>query len=398
MIPRRKIHTINRECYLALKTFFKKNVCFSEGIPELEKAFSRFIDVKHAIPVSSGRMGMKLILESLELNKADEVIIPAYTLKDLINLIQSLGLIPVPADIHPETFNIDPNSVAQRITNKTRVILATHLFGTPCQIDNIMQIARDKSIFVIEDCAHSIGAQFNGRKTGCFGDASFFSFETIKPVNAYGGGMVVTNDEGLARQIRQKIIYCENTSRIPIKKVMGAFLENLILPTPLSFPALYLLASEPWDKIMYNFYRKIQKSAGQIHPLTDFQAFIGLEKLKTLESRIFQRRKRADLFKILLKDKIRPQLIEDKISPNYYFFVALIPSGDVFKIRKFLLMHGIDAGVGAEIADDCATFLKRADCLNAQEVFRQVIHLPLHEGMSEHQIRYMAGVLGRLFP
>jgi perosamine synthetase len=168
MILRRKIHTTDNEFYIVIRNLFKKHTVSSCDIPKFEEAFAHFIGVKYALAVGSGRIGMKLILRSLEFDKGDEVIIPAYTLKDLIGIIQSLGLTIIPVDIDSKTFNIDPNSIAERITKRTKVILATHLFGTPCQIDKILEIARRKSIFVIEDCAHSVGSEFRGRKNRFF--------------------------------------------------------------------------------------------------------------------------------------------------------------------------------------------------------------------------------------
>ena len=179
IIPRRRVDQPNFDIGLALQILFKKNNDFYQCVKEWENSFANFIGVNNAVAVSSGRKGMELILRSLELDEGSEVIIPAYTLKSLIDIIKSLGLAPVPADIDVDTFNLDPDSVASRVTKRTKVILATHLFGLPCQIDKILEIGRERSIFVIEDCAHSAGSEFKGKKAGSFGDVSFFSFETI---------------------------------------------------------------------------------------------------------------------------------------------------------------------------------------------------------------------------
>jgi len=394
MIPRRKIYVIRGEFSLALQTVLKTKQ-FSHYIVKWEEEFARFMGTKHAITVASGRKGMELILRSLRLDRGDEVIMPAYTLKDLIEIIQAIGLTPVVADIDPETFNINPISIAEKLTKRTRAILATHLFGTPCQIDKIKEIAKNKSIFVIEDCAHSLGSEFNGRKTGSFGHASFFSLETIKPVNTYGGGMVVTDDEELAKNVREANKLNGTPSKVPLKKIIAAFLENYFLPSPMSFPMLYLFASKHWGEKMYNLYRRLQRFSSTNSFFTDFQAFLALEKLKTLKERIAKKQTKAVLLKSLLDRKIIPQKVLDTMSPNYYFFVALIPE-NIHRVRKLLLRHGIDAGIGAEIADDCANYLGQADCPNTTQVFQHAIHIPLHEEMSLNHIRYIARELGRL--
>src|SRR5215813_5410395 len=113
-----------------------------------------------------------------------------------------LGFRPVFVDIDPSTFNIDPARLEIAITPKTRAVVPTHLYGQPCDMDRIMPIARKHKLAVIEDCAHALGATYHGRRTGTFGDAAFFSFQMLKGLNAYGGGMAITAERGLGARIR----------------------------------------------------------------------------------------------------------------------------------------------------------------------------------------------------
>lgn len=395
MIPRRRIHTTREEFSAVIDALFGKRPDYSGYIEKFEEAFRCFVNNKYAVSVNSGRSGLKCILGSLGLNKGDEVIVPAYTLKDLIPIIRSAGLVPVPADIDRHTFNIDPSSVFERVTKRTKVILATHIFGAPCQIDKILNIAKDKSIFVIEDCAHSLGSEFNGRMTGSFGDAAFFSFETIKPVNTYGGGMIVTNNEKLASAARKLSVCDAPRSKVPLKKITAAFFERAFLGTPLSFPGLYLLASPYWNGKISDLYRAGQRLSASKNSFSGFQGFLGVEKLKTLKERAAHRRKQAGLFKSLLNPEVVSQKIIEGAIPNYYFFVALLPV-DTWKARKILLMSGVDAGIKAEIADDCAGFMGYKDCPGAKEIFDRAIQLPLHEGLDKDDIYYIAGLLNKI--
>lgn len=392
MIPRRKAYIQKSELRKIVWMLLRDDKKSLQYLREWEDAFARYLGVKFAVAISSGRVGMELILKSLKLNKGDKVIVPAYTLKDLVPIIQALGLKVVPADIDVDTFNLDPRSVAERITGRTKVILATHLFGSPCPIDEILKIAQDNSILVIEDCAHTVGAKFQGRQTGSFGQAAFFSFGTIKPINTYGGGMVATNDEELAGQVRQTITNHKNQKITLMKRIILAYLEDKLLPTPLAYPALYLLASARGKERMTTFYRSIQRSPTVGYRLTGIQAFLGLKKIKTLEERNEKRRRQAGLLNSLLPDQVKPQQIGKEALPNYYFFVALLP-GKVSEIRRQLLRHGIDAGIGDEIADDCGVMLGYRDCPNATRVFQHAIQLPLHEAISEHHIQWVAQVL-----
>lgn len=395
MIPRRKTHIIKKELLLCLKSIFNKDRGLSAYIDKWQDQFAHFIGTEHAISVNSGRQGMKLILESLELKVNDEVIVPAYTLKELTNIIASLGLRAVPADIDPHTFNVSLESITEKINKKTKVILATHIFGAPCQIDEIVDLARKRSIFVVEDCAHSLGSRFKGCQTGSFGDAAFFSLETIKSVNTYGGGMIATNNDKIADKIRKSAAGQKVSPNIPLKKVLMARLENYFLPSLFSWPVLYLLACPYWHKKIYSFYRKLQGLTNVSGTFSGFQSFIGSEKLNTLEKRISQRNTQARLLKSLLDEKIEVQRSLGGASPNYYFFVSLLP-GDIWRARKFLLMHGVDAGIEAEIADDCGKYLGLADCYTATEIFRHAIQIPLHDGMTESDIRRVANLLNEL--
>ena len=396
MIPRRKAHTLKGELSLCVKSMLSRSRAIPFYKDRWRDKFANFIDVKHAISVSSGREGMRLILGSLGLNANDEVIMPAYTLKELAGIIESLGLKAVSADIDPHTFNISPESIAKRINKKTKVILATHIFGVPCRIDEVLDIARVRSIFVIEDCAHSLGSKFKGRQTGSFGDAAFFSFETIKLVNTYGGGMVVTNNDKIAGRILDAVSIVQEKSRLPLKKLIMTRLENYLLPTSFSLPILYLLASSYWHKRAYSFYRRLQGSLGVKGSWSDFQAFIGIEKLGTLEERVSRRRAQAALLSSLVNNKIKTQQVPEGSIPNYYFFVCLVPD-NLWQVRKFLLMHGIDAGIESEIADDCCNYSGANSCPHAAEVFKSAMQIPLHEGMSEPDIRYVAAMLNKFF-
>src|SRR5206468_7484479 len=115
-----------------------------------------------------------------------------------------LGFRPVFVDIDPMTFNMDPGRLERAITPNTRAVVPTHLYGQPCNMDPIMSIARAHRLSVIEDCAHALGARYKGQRVGTFGDAAFFSFQMLKPLNTYGGGMAITRNDGLAALIRSE--------------------------------------------------------------------------------------------------------------------------------------------------------------------------------------------------
>ncbi|HWW85780.1 MAG TPA: aminotransferase class I/II-fold pyridoxal phosphate-dependent enzyme, partial [Vicinamibacterales bacterium] len=159
-------------------------------IPLLEAGIARRagVDPHQAIATSYGRMAFYYILKALDFPPDSEIIVPALTFWVVPELARVAGLKVVFADVEPATFTLDPAAFERAITSKTRAVVPTHLYGLPCQMDAILAIAERHGLRVIEDCAHAIGATFKNRPVGTFGDAGFFSFQTLKPLNCYGGG------------------------------------------------------------------------------------------------------------------------------------------------------------------------------------------------------------------
>src|SRR5262245_13088205 len=186
----------------ALKATVRGNSLRGPSIFEFENRFAAYHGVRHAISASYGRMAFYYILKGLDIPRGSEIIFPALTFWVVPEMARVLGFRPVFVDIDPSTFNIDPARLEIAITPKTRAVVPTHLYGQPCDMDRIMSIARARKLAVIEDCAHALGATYKGRKVGTFGDASFFSFQMLKPLNTYGGGMAVTSNDMLAARIR----------------------------------------------------------------------------------------------------------------------------------------------------------------------------------------------------
>ena len=360
-----------------------------------QEEFARAVGRTHAVAVGSGRLAMKLILSALELPPGSEVIIPAYTLKDLLPIIRSLGLVPVPADIHPATWNLCPETITPRLTQRTSAILALHLFGEPAPMPEIMALAKAHGLKVIEDCAHSAGSTIHGRPTGAFGDAAFFSFEAIKPINTYGGGMVVTDDARLAGEVRAAV--ADLAPPQLTKKMLAVRLERFLFQSGLALIPLALLASQRGQGVMTRLYRLIQHAPRKPWGYSPLQAHLGLGKLATLSSRIERKRQQATLLKSLLPASCRPQASVSGGAANHYFFVVKA-GGDVAELRRRLLWHGIDAGYGPELADDCAALLQDRHCPQAAALASQGLHLPLHEGLDDRALHRLARLLRQFAP
>ena len=172
-------------------------------VESLERQVADYTGVKHAIGVSSGTDALLVSLMALGIGPGDEVVTSPFTFFATAGVIARLGAVPVFADIDPATFNMDAGRLPGAITEKTKAIMPVHLFGQCADMDPILAAGREKGLPVIEDAAQSIGAEYKGKRAGSMGTAGAFSFFPSKNLGGYGdGGMVVTDDAGLAEKIR----------------------------------------------------------------------------------------------------------------------------------------------------------------------------------------------------
>jgi dTDP-4-amino-4,6-dideoxygalactose transaminase len=172
-----------------------------------EKAFeqeaARYLGVRHAVGCNSGTDALFLSLRALGIGPGDEVITTPFTFFATAEAISHVGATPVFVDVDPDSMNLDPALVEPAITARTRALLPVHLFGRPCDLDALAELARGRGLKLVEDCAQSFGARHRGRATGTFGQLGCFSFFPSKNLGAYGdGGLIATDDDDLANAVR----------------------------------------------------------------------------------------------------------------------------------------------------------------------------------------------------
>ena len=183
--------------------FAKGSFILGENVTRFETNFSNFLGAKHAIGVGSATEALFLALKAIGIKNGDEVITVANTAVPTVSAIDFAGAKPVFVDIGESSYNVNPSRIENRITLKTKAIIPVHLYGNPCDMDQIMEIAQKYDLKVIEDCAQAHGAGRNGKKVGTFGDFGAFSFYPSKNLGANGdAGMVVTNNSELAEKVR----------------------------------------------------------------------------------------------------------------------------------------------------------------------------------------------------
>lgn len=199
---------LERELDKDLRGAFERvfaNSWYIEGKEDalFEEAFANYCNTKYCIGVGNGLDALMLALKALEVKDGDEVIVPSNTYIATALAVTYVGAKPVFVEPDIKTFNIDPSLIEEKITEKTKAIMPVHLYGQPCDMDPIMQVARKHNLYVIEDCAQAHGALYKGKVIGSFGDAAGFSFYPGKNLGALGdAGATVTNNESLANEIR----------------------------------------------------------------------------------------------------------------------------------------------------------------------------------------------------
>lgn len=203
-IARYGVRSVPGEEREIISAFRRGDAVEGPAIAEYEGRFAEYHAAEHAAATSFGRMACYYILRALDFPAGSEIIFPALTFWVVPEIARRARLTPVFVDVDPLTFNIDPRKIEAAITERTRAIVPTHLYGQPCEMTEVMRIAEKHNLTVIEDCAQAVGARYRGRLVGTFGTASFYSFQLLKGINTYGGGMALTNDARLAARVREQ--------------------------------------------------------------------------------------------------------------------------------------------------------------------------------------------------
>ncbi|HNW92610.1 MAG TPA: DegT/DnrJ/EryC1/StrS family aminotransferase [bacterium] len=379
------------EQFADMERLLRDSALAKDAVAEFEQAVAQSCRRRHAVAVASGRQGMAYLFAALDLKPGDEIIFPAYTLKDLVILAQQCGYRPVLADIDRATLNMAPAQLAAVLTPRTRAVVATHMFGVPCPVREISELTRPRGIKVIEDCAHAFGAAVAGRPVGSFGDAAFFSFELTKTVNTFGGGVMVTDDDAVARALRTRVAQLPLAPARVAHKVRAAAREQVLLGSRLFGWSAWLFYFNWTTRWVNRAYRAAQ-SRGRLQDVQyhSAQAYVGLRQLAALPERERRRARAAEQLRQLCPVEMCWQQPVPETRVNNYFAVPRFPGLSAARARQLFLRHGVDVGVGEEIVDDCRMVVPGPPCPAAQAAFREAVQLPLHEELTEVQLAHIA--------
>lgn len=397
-IPPHRIAVTYKEILKLLSLFFQRKLMKGDSIEEFEQRFAGYIGTEFACAVSSGRYGLKLILESLGLKKGDEIIIPAYTFYVVPEVVKNAGFVPVLVDINTNDYNIDTRRIEEKITEKTKVIIAVHLFGKPCELDKILEIAKKHDLFVIEDCAQSIGAEYRDKKVGSFGNCAYFSFETVKPFHTFGGGMIVTSNKLLHQKLKKATQVCSYPKYSGVaKKIFFTIVESMLtsyfLFTIFIYPLFFLAM------IFGKDLKKVAKrTKGKFKLLqtryTNFQASIGILKFGGLDSQLERMIINAKFLNERLDQSIATQNSDDHTKPIFYYFVVKSKNRNNFS--NVLFRKGI-IGTTNMAQNCCKNSFLSEHCPVAQEADADLFQIPVYSNFSLKDIERLSNILNRYF-
>jgi dTDP-4-amino-4,6-dideoxygalactose transaminase len=319
-------------------------------IARFEEAFALRLGTGHAVSASYGRMAFYYVLKALDLPPGSEIVLPALTFWVVPEIARVAGLKVVFADVDPKTFTMDPQALERAITPATRAVVPTHLYGLPCDMDAIMAVASRHNLRVIEDCAHALGATFDGRPVGTFGDAGFFSFQTLKPLNCYGGGMALVQDAGVARRVRELTgrERWPDEKRIDNRLLVGRLQRIFIKPwvfTISAFPILWvssLIGANP-DVYLWEEIRPLDPLPdAYTERFPNVQAAIGLAALDHFDDWTERTRRHAGVMSRALGDLpgVTVPCVPDRRTHVYYQYCVYAPSRDELVVR--CVRRGID--------------------------------------------------------
>jgi len=329
-------------------------------IDKFETAFASYHGVKHAISTNNGTSALHLALAAAGIGDKDEVIVPDLTFIATANCVRYCNAIPILTDVAPDDWNISPEAIRKAISHRTKAIIPVHLYGNPAAMREIMEIAKQYNLFVIEDCAEALGAEYHGKKVGTYGHISCFSFFGNKIITTGEGGMCITNDDHLADRMRILRDHGMNRS----KKYW-------------------------YDNLGFN-YR-----------MTNLQAALGFAQMEQIEKLISYR---DDIYRVYQQalsphPRIRMQELNNQRNVNWEFTIRM--TGMSFDQREVVMeslkILGIDSrpifypiSLMPFYKDPCYS---RGELNHSIAISQEGISLPTYVGLDHEEINFIAASL-----
>ena len=340
-------------------------------IAEFEQTVADYVGAKYAVAISNGTSALHAACFAAGIGPGDEVITTPLTFAASANCVLYCGGTPVFADVDPKTYNIDPEDIRRKITDKTKAIIAVHLAGQPCDMDAIHSIAREHGLIVIEDGAHALGSVYKGKKVGSMSDMTTFSFHPVKPITTGEGGMIVTDNEDFYKKM---ILFRSH----------GITRDDSMMTRN----------DGPW------FYQ--QFDLGYNYRITDIQCALGCSQMKKLDRFLARRKEIVAHYNEAFADCdniITPYQLSDTES-GWHLYIVQVKNCDRRQVFEKMREKGIGVNVHYIPVYMHPYYqehgYENVHCANAEEIYSHIISLPLYPGLTSEQQDYVIDTLKSL--
>ena len=357
MIPVQRPYIGQEELDTLARVFDTRWLGMGAVTKEFEGKIREFLNVTHVIAVNSGTSALHIALDALNLRPADEVIVPSLTFVASVQAILATGACPVFCDVYPDTLNMDISDALARVTTRTKAIMPVHYGGLACEMDDLLPLAQERGIWVVEDAAHAFGSTYKGRKVGTLGDVTCFSFDPVKNITCCEGGAVATDNDEIAARI------------IP-KRVLG-------------------IDNDTWSRMHQKrnwFYRVVTQ--GYRYHMGNVNAAIGLQQLKRLEA--FRARKQDIVrrYDEAFKDVEELALIKRSLDETFpFFYVVRVLNKRRDELMEYLREKDIRTGVHYVPNHLQPLFSDfRVPLPVTEELYEEIVTLPLYFEMTDNDV------------
>lgn len=331
-----------------------------ENIPKFEKMFAEAVGAKYAVTTTSGTTALHLALHTLGIGSGDEVIIPTFTMIATANAVKYTGAKNILVDAEPRTWNIDPDKIEEKITERTKAIIPVHIYGHPVDMDKIMEIAQKYNLWVVEDAAEAHGATYKGKKIGSIGDVACFSFYANKIITTGEGGVIVTDNEEIYEKLK-------------------------------------IIRSQAFSKERHFWHKYV----GFNYRMTNMQAAIGVAQMEKFDELVRMRIENAKLYNSLLKDV--KGLVLPPETPNvknvyWMYSIKLTPEFGISRneLREKLAERGVETR--AFFIPMHIQPIYREEFLGqrysvSEELCENGLYLPSSSDLAEDEIKYICNII-----
>ncbi|ROR31534.1 UDP-4-amino-4,6-dideoxy-N-acetyl-beta-L-altrosamine transaminase [Mobilisporobacter senegalensis] len=340
-------------------------------VVEFENMVKEYVGAKYAVAVSNGTAALHVACLAAGIGEGDEVITTPITFVASANCILYCGATPIFADINPNTYNIDPEDVRRKITNKTKAIIAVHFTGQPCELDELRHIAKEYNLLIIEDAAHALGADYKGEMIGNISDLTTFSFHPVKHITTGEGGMITTND----KELYNRLVLYRSHGITRNQSLMSSY-------------------DGPW------YYEQLE--LGFNYRVTDIQCALGISQMKKLEQFVARRREIANRYNdefSNIKNIIIPKQL-DGCNNSWHLYVIQIINENRREVVESLLAQNIGVNVHYIPVYKQPYYqnngYKNTVCSNAEEVYSNFISLPIYPNLSDEEQNYVINKVKKL--